>query len=259
MSATHSIDGVNLRTSYGLILQAPLDRVVSASKASVFPVYGRIGSGRGTLQRSPNPIQYTGTLVASTAATRETNEQAVLGLLSRDGFTLTEVTHGGNTRVLADCVLDGKPSVTPVTQLASAWRFAILGAEGTWRDNSQTTVTIASAGVDYSLALGSADSEPIITIPTPNAAEVVTLKDGSGATVNTLTFAGIGAVDSLVIDCVRGEIETITAAVATRAINKLASGTFPFAILRSWYNSSTAPTIRTSHNDGSVSYYKRYW
>lgn len=259
MSATHSIDGVNLRSTYGLIIQSPLDRVVSSSKAPLFPVHNRIGSGRGTLQRTSTPISFTGTLHADSASTRETNERAVLGLLSRDGFTLTEVTHGGTTLVLADCVLDGKPSVTPVSRNASQWRFAILGAEGTWRDNAATAVTIAAATTDYSLPLGSADSELVITIPTPNAAEVVTIKDGAGVAQITLTFAGIGAVDSLVIDNVRGEIETITSSVATRAIDKLASGSFPQPVLRAWYDGATAPTIRTSHNDGSVSYYKRYW
>jgi len=258
MTASLAIDSVNLQTSYGFIIQSPLVLNPANAKTKTTPVFGRLMSYSSEPVLSPSVLAVSGTVVRDTASARETAEDAILALLYRETFTVTRVSWGGTTRTLANAALDGQPRVEPIHTRGSRLSFGILAPEASWRGSS-TTVTIAAPDTDYALALGTAPSYPVITIPTANAAEVVTIKNGAGTAVVTLTFAALPAATSLVIDCVRGEIETVTGGVATRAMQYLASGDFPFALLPGWYNGVTPPTIRTSDNDGSIQYYPRYY
>ncbi len=223
-------NSVDLGTQFGFVLARP-DGVLSAPSrdhavatvlgidAQVFvaPVRGLTGGREISLQ---------GAVVADTMANLATQLDGLKRWLQQP--TLQVTTRFDTTRFFEArsagvvCSHIARPLLVPVQQVTITLRCADPCA----RDATATTLAIST---NTACALGGAISRPVITVTGVHSNLLLTLKNATGTTLETMgfTLALAGAGDTLVIDCDRHTVRKTVSSVASNAIDAITSGSFP--------------------------------
>ena len=122
------------------------------------------------------------------------------------------------------------------------------------------TLQVVGFGAATAIPLGTAPSRGIITITGAAVNPVLTYKNASGTTIETMGFTRtLAGGDTLTIDLDRFLVTRTVGGVATNDLAALTSGDFlELSPLDGVYASSSWPTLAVSAGSGSISYRRAF-
>lgn len=123
-----------------------------------------------------------------------------------------------------------------------------------WRDLDVQEITLTTTPAP--LPLGTAPVLPVLTIPSPGAVLIVTLRSALGDTITALQLAGLVPGIPLTIDCPSQRL--LQGAISV--MDTLIAGTFPTldVVTQGDFEASAWPTLALSQGSGVAAYLRRW-